>query len=229
MWSSIRIHPEYYCNQLVKSRGPKLNISAIQLVRSRSNARRKNGAMWMQKGQKYYGRTLPISQRGSNHILHRCLQHTMSLVSHCIHQPLQRLAAYSYKDWLHQHILAILFNRSVLRNLAWETNTKLVNLQLWPRVCWSLGAWLPTFAWYFTYDLTWNLALVANASHRMSGSAPNRPDFPEQDQNVHQLHLLFDHQNELVLHQLPVQASNFQIHKDYTNMVRLRAIKSSPP
>ena len=150
-------------------------------------------------GQKYYGTgTLPTSQRKDQTIYYTDTYNIqwVLLATEFINR---------YKDWLptvtkttHKHIQVILFNRSVLRNLAWETNTKLVNLQLWPRVCWSLGAWLPTFAWYFTYDLTWNLALVANASHRMSGSAPNRPDFPEQDQNVHQLHLLFDHQNELV-------------------------------
>ena len=33
----------------------------------------------------------------------------------------------------------------------------------------------------------------------------------------------------MVLHQLPVQASNFQIHKDYTNMVRLRSYQGRSP
>jgi len=37
-------------------------------------------------------------------------------------------------------------------------------------------------------SLSLMIALVANASHRMSGSAPNRPDFPERE-NVHQLQL----------------------------------------
>ena len=67
-------------------------------------------------------------------------------------------------------------------------------------------------------------------STQSSGSAPNRPDFPERDKKCPPATaLLFDHQNELVLHQLPVQASNFQIHKDYTNMVRLRSYQGRSP